>query len=227
MKIPLSEHFHSIQGEGTWVGTPMHFFRLPGCSVGQLVKSGDVIPASLPQQPTLSSGKSAWLCHRFDGQPFWCDTDFNKYEEVELEDLFAETWEHHICITGGEPLIHMNLVKEIILHGHKLGKMIHIETSGTIDYNFNDRDSVWVTVSPKQKCTTDALMNADELKLLVNEQPFEMHPEFLEHLNVFVSPINPARLGIDATNLKAAMEILKQHPSWKLSVQLHKYLELR
>lgn len=243
MKIPLAEHFHSIQGEGYWVGTPMHFVRLPGCSVGKYrtdVRTGDPQEDYLPAEdaPKLPSGKRAWICRRFDGTKFWCDTDFNKYEEVELSDLLAETWEEHICLTGGEPLMHRAVV-DAFNHamGNYLLKKLHIETSGTITPWWGVLGKKpWLTVSPKQGYKTHVVAHADELKLLVNHDglPEPLDPVFLDHPLVYISPINPAQPAADGftsltdpASLDACIPILRAHPNWKLSVQLHKHLGMR
>lgn len=220
MKVSLAEHFHSIQGEGYWVGTPMHFIRLAGCSVGKLL--------SRPHSgiPVLPTGRPAWQCQSWENNLFWCDTDFNKHEEVELSSLLDETWESHICFTGGEPLLHKPIIEESLPWATN-SKIIHIETSGTIDYNF-PVGSVWVVVSPKAGYSIDAIEAADELKLLVDPSTKDEFPEeFLDHNSVSLSPINPVEDQIGHESLARALELLRTHPNWRLSVQLHKYLGLR
>ena len=32
--LPVMEQFYTLQGEGTWTGTPAYFIRLAGCDVG-------------------------------------------------------------------------------------------------------------------------------------------------------------------------------------------------
>jgi len=220
MKIPLAEHFHSIQGEGYWTGTPMHFIRLPGCSVGKLVKNRAVAEA-----PVLPTGKPAWLCGTWDNRSFWCDTDFNKYTEIELSDLLDETWEHHICITGGEPLIHTEVILEVLKHTKELAHMVHIETSGTL----SAPTGVWLTCSPKLNCLPEIGRQADEVKVLISADTPDEFPEWISgHPRVYLSPIN--HIGEphweDTKSLQRVFALLKSHPQWRLSVQLHKYLGL-
>lgn len=224
MKIPLSEHFHSIQGEGFWTGTPMHFLRLPGCSVGRsMEKAGE------PRPPILPTNKFAWQCRTWDDRPFWCDTDFNKYEEIELDDLLGETWEEHICVTGGEPLIHKEVIDELV----NTNRQLHIETSGTINFGYAKASGVWITVSPKYNCLDVMLERANEIKLLIGKRPYGIPRIVLDSKPlVYLSPINdvpnvPGQPLGDPNNLRICMDLLRQHPNWKLSVQLHKYLGLR
>lgn len=254
MKIPLAEHFHSIQGEGTYVGTPMHFIRLPGCSVGKLgvgihhngeTRIEQREEDELTPHPTLPTRKPAWLCHTWNNKPFWCDTDFSKYGEEELDVLLNETWEQHICLTGGEPLIHREIVNALRTQCQLRGFLLHIETSGTIDYWWEadelDREldplRPWITVSPKLGFTPYMVKRADELKLLVgwDFDPKTLDMSFLEHPNVFVSPINKVdKSNLDSLiyteslkGLQRAQELLREYPNWRLSVQLHKYLGVR
>lgn len=217
MKIPLAEHYHSLQGEGVWFGTPMHFIRLAGCSVGQY-------PIGEEGVPTTNRGKPAWKCHTWDGRPFWCDTDFTKYEEVEIKDLLEGTWEDHICLTGGEPLMHQLVVDELI-KSLPIEKTLHIETSGTVYRDLFD-EGVWLTLSPKKGCKVSMIDQADEVKLLVDEDfdPFLVPSDI--NCPIFLQPINHIQ-SINGDNLQRCKELLKEHPSWRLSPQVHKLLGWR
>lgn len=231
MIVPLAEHFHSIQGEGYWVGTPMHFLRLAGCSVGRYIRPNESIDAS-GSPPILPTGKPAWQCHRWDGQPFWCDTDFNLYEGVDLEVLLEETWEDCICLTGGEPMMHHKILPHLLQEAFNRNKKVHIETSGTIDTwdNVFFQSNVWFTVSPKKECLPDMIETADEIKLLVDGTTFEIPQLVLYHPLVYVSPINYVDTRFKTHQqpyLKECLALLKEHPEWRLSVQLHKYLGMR
>ncbi len=237
MKIPIAEHFHSLQGEGYWVGTPMHFVRMAGCSVGR-------IPTRAFPTPKLPNGQPAWECHDFANRPFWCDTDFSKYAEVETEELIADTWEHHICLTGGEPLIHPVAVFQLAQRCIQRGIQLHIETSGTIDVTMfqpiSHHDIGWITVSPKAGYLPQMIQRADEVKLLVSGH--DSYGDLLPLLQakpygrVFLSPINSVTKQEGGSvlqehssqqNLQWCMELLRSYPEFRLSVQLHKYLGLR
>jgi 7-carboxy-7-deazaguanine synthase len=221
-QFPIAEDFHSLQGEGQWVGTPMHFIRLAGCSVGKPVAS---LPVS--EIPILKTGEPAWLCHTYDGRPFWCDTDFQRRRWMSFDDLLSDTYEEHICLTGGEPLMHLEKVDRFIELANERNIMIHIETSGTIKalYPFG---SIWISVSPKQNALPDMLESADEIKLLVdkNFDLTKIPPEVYRHENVYIQPIND-ELMVSKSNFDFCMHILKLQPNWKLSIQQHKLLGLR
>lgn len=228
MKIALAEHFHSIQGEGEWTGTPMHFVRVAGCSVGK--------PLAPVLTRPLSTGAHPWQCCTYDDRPFLCDTDFHKKEEVEIERLLGETWEEAICLTGGEPLMpaHRSAVIELIRLACEKEVRIHIETSGCemfgelLKGELIGVRSLWLTVAPKQGFLTSMIRLADEVKLLVDKDfdPTKIPLVILEHGKIFLSPVNDD-LTISRENLEKTLEILKHKPSWRLSVQLHKYLGMR
>lgn len=202
----------------------MHFIRLPGCSVGQYLGNGSPIPILPTQAP-------AWQCQTFAGQAFWCDTDFRRKETVTGEELLDETWEEHICLTGGEPLMHKEVVQYLLDQARLRQKLLHIETSGTIDWKEANKANPWVTVSPKAGYLPSMIRWADEVKLLVHPE-FDksvLSPQILAHATVFLSPINNVGSGSvyhpdSRKAFKRCMELLKDFPHWRLTTQLHKYL---
>src|SRR5215475_10511039 len=111
---PLAEVFHSIQGEGTWMGLPMTFVRFAGCSVGRYHFG--------PEQPAT--------CTSYAGE-FQCDTDYRaKFRWTALQIVDSVKPERTMCITGGEPLDHD--ITEIVQLAHAMNLRVHLETSGTI-----------------------------------------------------------------------------------------------
>jgi organic radical activating enzyme len=215
-ELPIAEEFSSIQGEGFWTGTPMRFVRLAGCSVGLYQKA---------RAPNLLTGKQAWECHTHDGRAFWCDTDFNKRYIRTPEDLLHAITETHLCITGGEPLIHnleplINAAVDRSIH-------VHIETSGTIELP-SIWKRIWYTVSPKLGVLESVVKRADEIKLLVDEH-FNLLkiPWFIEqHELVYLQPINGER-EINQENVKRCLRILETYPNWRLSLQIQKVIGVR
>ncbi|KKM61498.1 hypothetical protein LCGC14_1531140 [marine sediment metagenome] len=247
LRLPVAEIFHSIQGEGQYAGTPMLFIRLAGCSVGKpqedpLVQNTDMevglapLSGSKEHFPLLSTKKKAWLCHAYDGRPFWCDTDFNKKLDATPEWLLSDCWEEHICLTGGEPLIHADKLNALLELADKQGKMIHIETSGTIQWpqrlpypQLSYRTCpIWLTIAPKVGYKVPMIERADEIKLLVDKDfKSSLIPLCIQkHKNVYLQPVN-FELEIDRENLELCLGMFKLFPGWKLSVQLHKFLGVR
>jgi organic radical activating enzyme len=233
--LPIAETFHSLQGEGTYVGTPMHFIRLAGCPVGKKASiESSKTGFEENHLPILSSGVIGSMCQTWDGRFFPCDTDFSCHTYKTVDELIGETWEKHICLTGGEPLIHQKSLIEqgFFQQAFQKGIQIHIETSGTvlIDTRLVPDKRVWLTVAPKWNCKGEMLDIADEIKLLIDEGWNEDNWAIMTspHIcpNIFVSPINEEKT-VNQENIKLALAVLRSHPTWRLSCQLHKLLGLQ
>ncbi len=222
--VPLAEHFHSIQGEGTHVGIPMHFIRLAGCSVGR-AQGDSPLPIIYNRD-----GSRAFECATYDGRTFWCDTNYNAHERVPVATLLDETWEGWICLTGGEPLTHYrrDYFHTLLEGAHKKGIRVHLETSGTIWPPSLRNEIDWITVAPKKGYLEECIEAADELKLLVDEtfDITRVPASFLRHPNLFFCPIN-SETEVNLTNVQRCLDLLKTHPSARLSCQWHKFLGVR
>ena len=102
--LRIAEIFHSIQGEGSWVGTPSVFVRVSGCNL-RCVWCDTPYASWSPEGPVL--GLSAILS---SVAAFECD---------------------HVVITGGEPMLFEPVV-DLALALKDLGHTITIETAGTV-----------------------------------------------------------------------------------------------
>lgn len=214
MQYPIAETFHSIQGEGTWTGTPMTFIRLAGCNVGQYSKINNVHS----------------ICTTFDGCQFICDTDYKKtlsLTEYEIADLVQGK---RMCLSGGEPFLHP--LGPIVRAAADQSIYVHIETSGTKDITdaVADMNNVWITCSPKKEFLKNNYAKPQEWKFLIDKlTDIENIENFLlsaDKRSVFLQPINGV-LSINQANYKVVMRHLEKHTNWKLSSQLHKFVGVR
>lgn len=222
---PVAEHFISPQGEGLYTGTLFFFVRMAGCTVGK----------PYPREVHLDKTHPAYLlpvymeeCHTIDGRSFSCDTNFKAKERLSVKqimDLVPSNIER-FCITGGEPLMHD--LTDLVVAAMTKRKKIHIETSGTIgllDLPCHRQDEIWVTCSPKLGARPDMLKRANEIKLLIDEN-FDVNKlpdEILEHPLVWIQPINE-EFNIRPDHLKMVLDLQREHPNWRISLQLHKVL---
>ena len=122
----ISEIFFSIQGEGPSAGTPAHFVRLQGCSVG---------------------------CHWCDSKYTW---DAAGGRTLTREDLFAEARRLGdgplVVVTGGEPLEHPGLVP-LLEEALERWPRVEVETSGILPPPLSHARLHW-NVSPKLPSAT-------------------------------------------------------------------------
>ena len=174
-KYPISEIFTSWQGEGLWSGTRMTFIRFAGCNVGKPIVG---TPSNLPRDSKYKNTASYGLlpiwqeeCTSWDGRKFLCDTDFRVKERLTAEEIVSRVPEGiiHIVFTGGEPLLHaqgIDYIRDLWIDKigwlPEDGKIFHIETSGTILYDYPEHRSNWITVSPKLNCKREMIQKAHE-----------------------------------------------------------------
>ncbi len=100
--LQLSEIFYSIQGEGTWSGTPAVFIRLAGCNL------------------------SCAFCDTDYATKFLASVD-----DVVAHVRSVGRNCPMVILTGGEPLA-QSLTGDLILALQRDGRRVHIESNGTI-----------------------------------------------------------------------------------------------
>lgn len=228
MRYPIAEIFSSLQGEGAHVGTKMLFVRLAGCTVGTPFTTQE--KALLPVLNTPGHTK----CTAWNGASFECDTLYKATESLTVDDICGHLdKEKIVCITGGEPFMHD--LKPLATELLRRDMRVHFETSGTwllhpVKHLPLSDGKVWITVSPKKGYLEQALLDADEIKILVHRESFdrdEFCGKFGKHLHkVFLQPINGVET-IDRDNLRFVMGLIDDYPETRLSMQLHKWLEVR
>ena len=104
IKAKISEIFDSIQGEGPYIGYRQIFIRFCGCNL---------------------------LCD-------YCDTEFNKGDEYTVIALIDKLKSfdlkdiHSVSLTGGEPLLQYEFLKEFLPKLKELGLKVYLETNGTL-----------------------------------------------------------------------------------------------
>lgn len=195
-KLPLMEAFYTIQGEGFYKGTAAYFIRLGGCDVG---------------------------CHWCDVKESW---EAQKHPIVSTEHIVnqAITYSKTIVITGGEPLM-WNLEK-LTQQLKEKGARTHIETSGAYPIS-GDWD--WVCLSPKKMKlpTAEVFQKANELKVVIyNHNDFLFAEEMAKKVNqnclLYLQPEWSKREKMTPY----IVEYVMKNPQWKVSLQLHKYLNI-
>ena len=191
------ELFYSLQGEGYHQGKAAFFIRLAGCDVGCV----------------------------------WCDVkdswDASKHPVLSVEEIVAAATAHPsriAIVTGGEPLLHQ--LDPLTTALRAAGFQTHIETSGSSPMS-GSWD--WVCLSPKKfKAPLAASIKAaDELKVVVfNKSDFDWANSFVNELAGDCKKyLQPEWEKSDAMT-PLVIEYIKSNPSWELSAQLHKYIQV-
>lgn len=154
----------------------------------------------------------------------FCDTEFTEYSLLSLDRIVEQVCifpSRHIVITGGEPLL--QLTDSLAIALHEKGFFIQIETNGTLRLNGSLPELVdWVTCSPKSQ--NIVIQRIDELKVVHTGQALSFYEEMpIEHPECrYLQPCDEGDPVRNAENFARAVDYIKAHPVWKLSLQTHK-----
>jgi 7-carboxy-7-deazaguanine synthase len=210
-----------IQGEGTQTGVPMIMLRLQGCAVG------------CPWCDT----KETWENRSQDlvSDPAVAFASKNAWTEMEPEEIVRFISNRYpgprwVLLSGGEPAEQELAHLVSVLHAKRY--QVALETSGTAFGHLSVKFD-WVTVSPKLNMPgrkvvhKAATLAADEVKYPVGK------PGDIENLCAMIAAgyfrngvtvcLQPLSQSEAATKL-CIKECLER--GWRLSAQVHKYLNL-
>ena len=156
--------------------------------------------------------------------PF-CDTDHSGFREMTAEEIVDAVRKvagtcRRVCVTGGEPSLQLDRGLTEALHS--AGFRIHVETNGT---RLLPEGTDWVTLSPKSDVPglkgdgSVVLEKADEVKIVYLGSDVERWAEFPAPWH-FLQPCS-------CSNTAETIDYIQRHPHWRLSLQTHKYLNIR
>ena len=207
-KYQIKEIYYTLQGEGYHSGTAAVFCRFAGCNLW----SG------------LEKDRPNAIC-KFCDTDFW-GTDGENGGKYALNDLVSKINAHFegednkmVVFTGGEPALQLD--EELIDKLHEEGFYVTIETNGTIELPSNID---WVCVSPKAN-TEIIVTKGEELKLVFPQE--ENQPEDFESFSFDHFYLQPKEDEEWEVNTKLTLNYIKQNPKWRLSIQSHKYLNIK
>jgi 7-carboxy-7-deazaguanine synthase len=197
-EIPLMEEFYSIQGEGFHSGRAAYFIRFAGCDVG---------------------------CSWCDVKESW---DINEHPLVSIDSIIknvVNSGTDFVVITGGEPAMYdlTTLVDAL----HEVNMDIAIETSGAYPI-VGEVD--WVCLSPKKfkMPLEENYALANELKMIAfNKHDLkwakELEPKVTLACQLYIQPEWDKKNEI----LPVVIDFVKTNVEWNISLQTHKFLEVR
>ena len=195
--LPLMEDFLTIQGEGFFQGHAAYFLRLGGCDVGCVwCDVKESWPADLHPQVRVPEMVSR---ARLSGTP-------------------------RVVVTGGEPVMYdlAMLTQEL----QRAGLRAHLETSGAYPIT-----GVWdwVCLSPKKfkNPHETAYSKANELKIIIfNKSDFgwaeQESSKVSKDCKLFLQP----EWSKEKEMIPLIIDYVKQNPHWRISLQVHKYMNI-
>ncbi len=196
-KLPVMEHFYTIQGEGFYQGHAAYFIRLGGCDVG---------------------------CVWCDVKESWDADAHPKYSIDEMVSWVVDAQAPLAVITGGEPLLHQLDALTNALKNK--GIKTNIETSGSSPLSGNWD---WICVSPKKfkAPLADVVAKAHEIKVVVfNKSDFEWAEKHAALVNNTCKLYLQPEWDKSDDVLPLIIDYVKQNPAWKISLQVHKYMNI-
>lgn len=222
MKYRVNDLYACIQGEGQNTGLPMALLRLHGCPVG------------CPWCDT----KETWavdpdfrvdiLDAALGANPAYCELPpITIAQEIRIR-YPSLSW---VLLTGGEPAEQPLAPLVAALQGEDL--RVALETSGTAPGHVGVGLD-WVCVSPKfdmpggKAVRRDAVAEADEITWVVGRQEhidrllqFIDEYALADHVAIAVQPLSQSSKATDL-----CIEACHRY-GWHLSIQAHKYLNIR
>jgi organic radical activating enzyme len=165
----------------------------------------------------------------------WCDTDFaadgaTRHTADDLvARLLALDTDHSrtVIVTGGEPALQWDAPLADAVRG--AGFRVHMESNGT---RVPEGAVDWLTISPKPQFHTGSLqLAADtapaELKVIVDDTvdaaTLDGYAARWPCEHYFVQPCMDDRY---AAHLARTIALVHARPRWRLSLQLHKILQI-
>jgi len=195
--LPLMEDFYTIQGEGFYQGHAAYFIRLGGCDVG---------------------------CVWCDVKESWDASAHPLVSVTEMADRARSSGTEIVVITGGEPVMYD--LTELTTALKHAGLKTNIETSGVYPLS-----GVWdwVCFSPKKFKTPHPgiYSQANELKVIVyNKSDFAWAEEHAAQVNPQCELFLQPEWTKEKEMLPLIIEYVKSNPRWKVSLQIHKYMNI-
>jgi len=197
LKLPLMEHFLTLQGEGRYTGQAAYFLRLGGCDVG---------------------------CVWCDVKESW---DASKHPLTgigEMTGWVSGSGSRIAVITGGEPLMHQldNLTHQL----KSAGIRTHLETSGAHPLS-GEWDWICLSPKKFKAPLDEVLMAAHELKVVIYHPSdliwAEQHAaKVSKDCLCYLQP----EWSKAETMTPLIINHILHHPRWILSLQTHKYLQI-
>ena len=191
------EDFYSIHGEGFNTGTAAYFIRLGGCDMG---------------------------CSWCDVKESW---NILLHPLVSTDDIIERACSHKakaVVVTGGEPVLYnLGYLSQQL---KKNDIRTFLETAGVRKLTGNWD---WICLSPKKGSVPieEYYNNASELKVIIQNEGDLKWAEYNAgrvHAECILS-LQPEWSVVDRI-MPLIVDYAKAHPTWRISLQSHKYMNI-
>lgn len=222
-RYAINDCFYSVQGEGVRAGTVNIFVRFQACNMKCAIEPGDKSPGG-----------------------FDCDTEFESgrlltaSEILSWAEIVGPGFRKGVIFTGGEPALQLDI--ELLQAFRDAGYApLCIETNGSVRLptcepvgrsgHTCDPESRWcypldwITVSPKVAEHAIRQVVADEVKY-VRAWGQGIPKTVVEADHKLISPAFSGG-NLDKLTLAWCIQLVKDHPDWRLSVQNHQIWGVR
>lgn len=204
--MKVVEIFNSIEGEGKRAGLPATFIRLFGCNL---------------------------RCK-------YCDSMYavegNEYKEMAIPEILQVLEEigcPNVTVTGGEPLIHTDIV-ELLKALCERGYWINVETNGSVEPSYHSLDDrLFYTFDYKTTCSgmKDKMLSGiivteiDVLKFVVGTQQ-DLEESLIWYNNLPFKPLIYLSPVFGSIEPKELVEFVLKNKlwDWKVQLQIHKFI---
>ena len=237
----VKEIFATLQGEGHNTGTPAVFVRFAGCNLW----SGREETRTADAEGN-SAECALWCDTDFVSGERATSEDVAEAIISAAEEAGMVSGVPLVVFTGGEPLLQLDrdllehLVSEMTV-GSRRRPMFAVETNGRTALREEVRELLdWVCVSPKGNPGDLKVRRGDELKVIYPAYPpesFESASDSLDfeywylQARASINAADGSQLPVGDTRLDNAVmrEVALYcigNPRWRMSVQIHKFLDL-
>lgn len=146
----------------------------------------------------------------------FCDTEHEAGTEMTVDEIVSEAAScpaRHVVLTGGEP--GLQITDELVEKLHRAGKYVQVETNGTCHL---PEGIDWITCSPKEGGRL-RVERPHEVKVVYTGQDLSVY----EAMPANVHCLQPC----SGQNTDEVIRYIMEHPTWRLSLQVHKILNVR
>lgn len=208
ISLPVYEMFYSVQGEGQYIGMAACFIRLAGCNV---------------------------CCPFCDEKKAWSAKSGTSMSVAEIVSKVLDFGARSVVISGGEPSLYdLNPLTEEL---EKNNIRSFLETSGVNEVRGR---FFHICVSPKQNKLPLLKKNAEGKECFLNRTDClkvviacKEDLRFAEKMYGYVEDLNHTSLYLQPEwsrreeAIAIIIDYIKQNPCWRLSLQTHKYINVK